>query len=277
VIDQAFDSGVTFFDCGDNYGGGRAEGILGEVLKHRRQQVIITTKFGRPMFGLENEIARGSRHYIYRAVEGSLTRLKTDYIDLYYYHWPDPHTPVEETLRTLDDLVRDGKVRYIGCSNVAAWQIADWVWTARMHNYVRFISVQNPGNLLNRPLGVEVTDACQHYGLGMVPAYPLANGLLTGKYRFGEPPPPETRLANAGVPTDQATFERLQQLTDFAGQCGRSLLDIAIGGLAAQPGVTSVIAGATRAEQVKANVAAGEWQPSREELEGLATLMADFR
>ena len=260
VIQAAFERGVTLFDCGDNYGGGQAEVILGAALRAHRQQVILSSKFGRPMPGLDQETARGSRRYIHLAIEGSLRRLQTDYLDLYYYHWPDPLTPIDETLTALDDLVRAGKVRYIACSNVAAWQIADWEWTARSRGTQRFIAVQNPGNLLDRPLAADVTLACEQYQIGLVPAFPLANGLLTGKYRRAAPPPAGTRLATRNVTPDPRVFDRLEALQAFAEQRERSILELAISGLLAQPAVASVISGATRPDQVEANVAASEWE-----------------
>jgi aryl-alcohol dehydrogenase-like predicted oxidoreductase len=259
VIAAALDCGVTFFDCGDNYGGGEAEVMLGEALKARRSEVIIASKFGRPMPGLDKEVARGSRRYVNLAIEGSLRRLNTDYIDLYYYHWPDPLTPINETLSAMDDLVRAGKVRYIGCSNVVAWQIADWEWSARTARTSRFVVVQNPGNLLDKPLGADVTDACGRYGIGLVPAYPLAHGLLTGKYRRDEPPPPGTRVATRKMTPSQQAFDRLEALQAFGAERGRTVLEVAISGLLAQPSIDSVIAGATRPEQIRDNAAAGEW------------------
>jgi aryl-alcohol dehydrogenase-like predicted oxidoreductase len=266
VIRAALDHGVTFFDCGDNYGGGEAERILGAALASHRQQVIIASKFGRPMPGLEHEVARGSRRYVNLAIEGSLRRLNTDYIDLYYFHWPDPLTPIAETLGAMDDLVHAGKVRYIGCSNVSAWQIADWEWTARSEHTQRFVAVQNPGNLLDRPIHPDTTAACQQYGIGLVPAFPLANGLLTGKYRREEQPPAGTRLATRKLTPDAGTYDKVDALQSFAAQRAHSLLDLAISGLLAQPAVASVVAGATRPDQVAANVAAGDWELSAEDI-----------
>jgi aryl-alcohol dehydrogenase-like predicted oxidoreductase len=269
VVQAALDHGVTLFDCGDNYGGGQAETILGTALKPHRQQVVLSSKFGRPMPGLERETARGSRRYLLMALEGSLRRLQTDYLDLYYYHWPDPLTPIDETLSALDDVVRAGKVRYLACSNVAAWQVADWEWTARSRGTQRFIAVQNPGNLLDRPLAADVTAACQHYQLGLVPAFPLANGLLTGKYHRDAPAPAGTRLATRNVTPDARVFDRLEALQEFAQQRGRSILELAISGLLAQPAVASVISGATRPDQVAANVAASEWELTPDDVAAL--------
>jgi aryl-alcohol dehydrogenase-like predicted oxidoreductase len=275
VIHAALEHGVTLFDCGDNYGGGQGEVILGEALGVHRQQVIVSSKFGRPMPGLEHEVARGSRRYVNLAIEGSLRRLKTDYLDLYYYHWPDPLTPIEETLAALDDVVRSGKARYIACSNVAAWQIADWEWTARSRGTQRFIGVQNPGNLLDRPLNPDVTAACRKYEIGLVPAFPLANGLLTGKYRRDEPAQPGTRLATRKLTPDQRVFDRLDALQEFACARGRTLLELAIGGLLAQPAIASVVSGATRPEQVAANVTAGEWELSADDVAALDGVLAE--
>jgi aryl-alcohol dehydrogenase-like predicted oxidoreductase len=274
VIQQAFDSGVTFFDCGDNYGGGQAEVILGNTLASHRAEVIIASKFGRPMPGLEREVARGSRRYMHLAIEGSLRRLATDCIDLYYYHWPDPLTPIDETLSALDDLVRAGKVRYIGCSNVVAWQIADWEWTARSRNTNRFVVVQNPGNLLDRPLAPDITAACEYFGLSLVPAFPLANGLLTGKYQRDTPAPVGTRVATRGLKPDGALFDKVTRLQTFAADRGHSLIEVAISGLLAQPAVASVVAGATRPDQVQANVAAGEWELSADDRQALAGVLS---
>jgi aryl-alcohol dehydrogenase-like predicted oxidoreductase len=272
VIRAAVDSGVTFFDCGDNYGDGRAEIMLGEALKECRRDVILATKFGRPMPGLDKEVARGSRRYVNLAMEGSLRSLNTDYIDLYYLHWPDPLTPIEETLSALDDLVSAGKVRYIACSNVAAWQVADWEWTARARRTSRFVGVQNPGNLLDRLPDADLTAVCLKYGIGMVPAFPLAHGMLTGKYRRDEPAPVGTRVATRGLKFEARTFDRLDALQQFASERGRTLLELAISGLAAQPAVSSVIAGATRPEQVRSNVAAGDWDLGDQDLIALRQL-----
>jgi aryl-alcohol dehydrogenase-like predicted oxidoreductase len=274
VIQAALEHGVTFFDCGDNYGGGTAEVVLGEALQGCRQQVVVASKFGRPMPGLEREVARGSRRYVNLAIEGSLRRLKTDYLDLYYFHWPDPLTPIQETLSALDDLVHGGKVRYVGCSNVAAWQIADWDWTARTHRTQRFVAVQNPGNLLDRPIGGDVAAACQQFGIGLVPAFPLANGLLTGKYRRDEPAPPGTRVAIRKLTPDQKIFDKIDALQEFARLRDHTLLEVAISGLLAQPAVASVVSGATHPDQVAANVAASGWEMAREDIAALDRILA---
>jgi aryl-alcohol dehydrogenase-like predicted oxidoreductase len=272
VIDAAVDQGITLFDTSDSYGD--SEEIIGEVLGDgRRDQVLIATKFGSDLKGANGPDwgARGSRRYIRRAVERSLRRLRTDWIDLYQLHWPDPVTPMEETLAALTELVHEGKVRYIGSSNLAGWQVADADWLARTHGSERFVSAQNHYNLLDRKVEAELLPACERYGVGVLPYFPLASGLLTGKYRRGEAPPEDSRFAAWGM-TGQLSDERfdvVEALEAFAAERSLSLLDVAIGGLAAQPAVASVIAGATSPDQVKANVAAGAWRPSADDLAAL--------
>ena len=274
VVDAAIDAGVTLFDTADVYGNrGGSETILGELLAGRRDDVVLATKFGSPMDDLgDRGEARGSRRYIRSAVEASLRRLQTDHIDLYQYHRPDGLTPIEETLSALSELVTEGKVGYIGSSNLAAWQVADADWTSRTHGLARFISAQNEYNLLNREAEAELVPACEALGIGILPYFPLANGLLTGKYRRGQAAPDRSRLAARPQVLSDADFDRIEALEAFASQAGRTLLDLAVGGLAARPGVASVIAGATSAEQVAANVAAGSWVPSEAEAERLAHL-----
>lgn len=272
VVDAAFDAGITLFDTADAYGDpvGSSEDLLGQALEGRRDRVVIATKFGKPMRGTvlpENE-ARGSRRYIRAAVEGSLRRLRTDYIDLYQMHEPDMRTPIDETLDALDELVRAGKVRYIGSSNFAAWQIVDADWASRTAGGTRFISAQNEYSLLKRDIEAEVVPACEQVGVGILPFFPLSSGLLTGKYRRGEQAPPGTRLdgprySDVLASANWAVIEALQA---FADERGITMLDVAIGGLAAQPGVASVIAGATKAEQVHANAHAGRWEPTAGDL-----------
>ncbi len=270
VIDAAVECGITLFDTADIYGGGGgSEELIGESLGSRREQVVLATKFGMPMPGAGPE-ARGSRRYIRKAVRDSLTRLRTDWIDLYQYHEPDLVTPVEETLAALDELVKEGLVRYVGSSNFSGWQIADADWTAQTAGTTRFVSAQNHYSLLERGAEAEVIPACEHYGVGQLPYFPLANGILTGKYRRGEPLPEGSRL---GGNTERAqrllteqTYDRVEALEKLAAERGVSLLHVAIGGLAAQPAVSSVIAGATRPEQVRANAAAGVWEPDAEAL-----------
>jgi aryl-alcohol dehydrogenase-like predicted oxidoreductase len=272
VVHAALDAGVNLFDTADSYGNpvGRSEKLLGSALGRRRDRAIIATKFGSDLGG---EIgldwgARGSRRYILRAVEASLKRLNTDYIDLYQIHWPDPLTPIEETLDALTELVRSGKVRYLGCSNYAGWQVADAAWVARTRNLVGFVSAQNQYSLLNRDVERDLVPACERFGLGLLPYFPLASGLLTGKYRRGEAPPAGSRLYGErhSQLLKEAPWETIDRLSMYADRRGRSMLDVAIGGLAAQPGVTSVIAGATSVDQVHANIGAAGWQPSADDL-----------
>jgi aryl-alcohol dehydrogenase-like predicted oxidoreductase len=269
VVHAALDEGITLLDTADIYG--ESEAFLGEVLQGRRDDVVIATKFGHQGYALHGpqHESRGGRRYIRRAIEGSLHKLKTDRIDLYQMHTPDPTTPIEETLAALEELVREGKVRYIGTSNADSWQLADADWTARTNHVSRFVSVQNHYNLLERDAERDVIPACERFGIGFLPFFPLANGLLTGKYRRGEPPPEGTRLVKKQEILNDHNFDVVERLEKYAAQRGLTLLDIAIGGLAAQPAVASVIAGATKPEQVRANVAAGNWVPTPEDLEAL--------
>lgn len=270
VVNQALEAGITLFDTADVYGGqGRSEEFLGKLLKGHRQDVVIATKFGMKM-GEGPHKSGGSRKYIMSAVEDSLRRLDTDYIDLYQMHRPDPETPMDETLRALDDLVRSGKVRYIGNSNYAGWQAAEAHYVAKQANLTPFISAQNEYNLLDRRIEAELVPACNAYGLQVLPFFPLASGFLTGKYRQGQELPAGTRLANAGpmaarVLTDK-NYEMLGKLEAFADARGKTMLDLAIGWLASLSHVGSVIAGATKPEQVDQNVAAGGWRLTAEEL-----------
>jgi aryl-alcohol dehydrogenase-like predicted oxidoreductase len=278
VVDEAIGHGVTLFDTADIYGGGGgSEELLGEALGSRRDQVVLATKFGMPMPGATEE-ARGSRRYIRAAVRASLTRLDTDWIDLYQMHEPDPRTPIEETLAALDELVREGLVRYVGSSNFAAWQVADADWTARSKGYERFVSAQNEYSLIRRMAEPELIPACLRYGVGVLPYFPLANGILTGKYRRGTPLPEGTRLAGnparAEILLNDWVYDRVEALEKFAAERGTSLLAVAVGGLAAQPAVASVIAGATKVEQVRANVEAGSWEPTPDDLRTIAGIVA---
>src|ERR1700678_2494322 len=272
VVDAAIDAGITLFDTADSYAD--SELYLGKALEGRRDDVIIATKFGNSRGGdLGKDFgARGARRYIRRAVERSLRRLQTDWIDLYQLHRPDALTPIEETLDTLTDLVREGKVRYLGCSKLAGWQIADAEWTARTSGLQRFVSVQDEYNLVDRAVEAEVLPACERFGIGFLPFYPLANGLLTGKYRRGQTPPAGSRLANDWKRRTDDRLLVVERLEQFAAERGVTLLDLAVGGLAAKPGVTSVIAGATKPEQVRANVAAGTWLPAPEDLAAIDDL-----
>jgi aryl-alcohol dehydrogenase-like predicted oxidoreductase len=279
VVDAALDAGITLFDTADIYGTphGSSEECLGAALKGRRDEAVLATKFGMDMGGLNgNDFgARGSRRYIVRAVEASLRRLETDHIDLYQMHEPDPATPIDETLAALDDLVRSGKVRYLGNSNFAGWQIADADWTARAGNRTPFISAQNRYSLLQRGVEAEVVPACEQFGLGLLPFFPLDSGLLTGKYHRGEPPAAGTRLAldRYRRVLEGAHWDLIEALTAFGAERGHSLLDVAIAGLAARPAVTSVIAGATTAEQVRANVAAGSWELTADDVAALDAVL----
>ena len=269
VVHRALDLGVTLFDTADIYGGTRSEEFLGAALGDRRKNVVVATKFVGPVG--EGPLNRGaSRRHVFDAVENSLRRLGTDWIDLYQIHFPDVTTPIEETLRALDDLVKQGKVRYIGCSNFAAWQVVEAQWTARTEHFVPLISAQSEYNLLNRRIERELVPACQEYGLGILPYFPLASGFLSGKYRPGEKPPEGTRLAAWGPRGEEVLSERnfaiLGALEQFAEARGKSVLDVAIGWLASHPYVPSVIAGATKPEQVEENVKAAEWRLTPEEV-----------
>ena len=280
VVDAAIDMGVTLFDTADMYSLGASEEFLGEVLGGRRDQVVLATKFGHrradmgygPAAG-----AKGGRAYIRRAVEGSLRRLRTDYIDLYQLHVPDPATPIAETLTALDELVREGKVRYIGCSNFAGWQIAEAAHVAERIGVAPFISAQNHWSLLERAAEAEVVPAARHYGLGVLPYFPLASGLLTGKVRRGRPIPEGTRLAARADPIAEEKLDRVEALIAWAERRGRSLLEVAIGAQAAQPGCASVIAGATSATQVKANGEAAQWIPADDELAEIDEIVPPLR
>ncbi len=277
VVDAALDAGITLFDTADVYGNrGGSETFLGAALKGRRDEGGLATKFGMDMQGANGADwgARGSRRYIRRAVEGSLRRLATDYIDLYQYHAPDRVTPVEETLAALDELVAEGLVRYVGSSNFAAWQVAEAEWVARDRGYARFVSAQNHYSLLERDAERELLPAAEHYGIGVLPYFPLASGLLTGKYKRGQEAPEGTRLAGRPDWLTEERFELVEALERYASERGRTLLEVAIGALAARPAVGSVIAGATRPEQVRANAEAGAWEPSDDDLAALRGVLA---
>ena len=270
VVDTALDSGINLIDTANTYGGqGGSETLLGEVLKGRRDEVVLASKFGSDM-GEGPGVARASRWYIRRAVEQSLRRLRTDHIDLYQLHFPDGITPIAETLAALDDLVQEGKVLYTGSSNFAAWQVVDADWTARTTGTERFISAQNHYSLLARAAEAELLRACEAVGVGVLPYFPLANGLLTGKYRQGRERPAGTRMDGREITVKQ--WDRIERLAGFAEERGHTMLELAIGGLLAQPSVGSVIAGATGAEQVKANVAAADWELTQPDRDALATV-----
>lgn len=269
VVSRCLDLGINLFDTADVYGGeGRSEQFLGAALKGRRQDVVIATKFGNRM-GEGPMQTGGSRRWVMRAVEDSLRRLGTDYIDLYQFHVPDPKTPIAETMRAMDDLVRQGKTRYIGHSNFSGWQAAEAHYIARYEHLRPFASAQNEWSLINRGVEAELVPACERFGLGILPYFPLASGLLTGKYRRGQPAPEGTRLSAAAAAErwlTEANFAFVEKLEAFAKQRGHSLIELAIGWLASQRTVPSVIAGATRPEQVEANVAAASWRLSPEEM-----------
>jgi aryl-alcohol dehydrogenase-like predicted oxidoreductase len=271
VVRQAVDSGITLFDTADIYGQGASEEMLGLALGSARENVVVATKFGMDMQGTNGPDwgVRGSRRYIRKAVEASLRRLGTDWIDLYQLHRPDPRTPIEETLAALDELVREGKVRYLGSSNFTGWQVVDADWTARAAGTTPFVSAQNEYSLLERDVEDELVPACEHVGVGLLPFFPLASGLLTGKYRRGEPAPEGTRLAGMADRLEGADWDTIEALEAFAAVRGLRPIDVAIGGLAAQPAVASVIAGATRPEQVLDNVRAGLWEPTAQDLSEL--------
>lgn len=275
VVDAALDAGITFFDTADIYGGTKSEEFLGKALGSRRKDIVLATKFGMAVGGDERKKG-GSRRWILQAVEDSLTRLGTDWIDLYQFHAPDPETPIDETLRALDDLVAQGKVRYIGNSNFSGWQIADADWTAA--GQTRFVSAQNLYSLLERKSAFEVLPACEHFGLGFLPFFPLASGLLSGKYRRGEPPPEGTRLAAWGQRGQQAmsdaNFDRVERLSAWAEERGHTILELAFAWLLGQPVVSSVIAGATSPEQVKANAETAAWRLTPEEVAEVTALVS---
>jgi aryl-alcohol dehydrogenase-like predicted oxidoreductase len=268
VVDAALDAGVTLIDTADVYGNkGGSERFLGEVLEGRRDRVVMATKFGGDMG--DGEQARGSHAYIRKAIDASLERLRTDYVDVYQYHTPDNVTPFEETFGALDELVREGKVRYAGHSNLEAAQVEEIDGLARERGWARPVGAQNQYSLLRREAEDELLPTCERLGIGVLPYFPLASGLLTGKYRRGHPVPEGTRLSGRTEVFTDETFDRLEALDEFAKERGLTLLHVAIGGLLGQPAVSSVIAGATKPEQVRANVAAAEWEPSPEDVAAL--------
>ena len=282
VVDTAIDTGVTLFDTADAYGTphGASEELLGAALKAngKRDEVVIATKFGSPMEGVNGPDwnARGGRRYIQIAVDASLRRLGTDHIDLYQMHTPDRRTPIEETLTALDEVVRAGKVRYIGSSNFAGWQVANAAWVARTGHLTPFVSAQNHYSWLDRTVEADLVPACTNFGVGLLPYFPLASGLLTGKYKRDTEAPPGTRLSFgpfAGLLAG-ARWDVIEAMEAFAAQRSLSLLDVAIGGLAAKLAVGSVITGATSGDQVRANVSAGSWTPTAEELAELDKITA---
>jgi aryl-alcohol dehydrogenase-like predicted oxidoreductase len=266
VIDAALDAGVTFFDTADVYGNrGGSEEIIGRALEGRRDQVVLATKFGHDLG--DGETRRGSREYIRTAIEASLRRLRTDRIDLYQYHRPDGVTPLEETLGALHELVEEGKVRAIGSSNFTAAMVEEAHGISSERGQTPFATEQSQYSWLRRDAETELLPTCARLGVGFIPYFPLASGLLTGKYAKGEPPPEGTRLHGREI--DDADLDRVERLREYADARGITLLDVAVGGLLAQPGVACVITGATKPEQIRANAAAGDWEPTAADLDEL--------
>ena len=270
VIHKALDLGITLFDTADTYGErGGSETCMGQVLGDDRKRIVLATKFAMPMDDVGMKLG-GSRHYIMSAVEDSLRRLRTDWIDLYQMHQPDPRTPIEETLRALDDLIRQGKVRYVGCSNFPAWQVMDAHWTAKSAGLNGFVSCQDEYSLVFRQPEAELMPAMRKVGLGLLPFFPLASGLLTGKYRRNVSLPAGTRLANTQRLADRYLTERnwevAERLGDFVTSRGHTMVELAFSWLLSRDPVASVIAGATKPEQLEQNVKAGGWQLTAEEL-----------
>jgi aryl-alcohol dehydrogenase-like predicted oxidoreductase len=273
VVNKALDSGINFIDTADMYDKGRSEEFVGKALKGKRTQVLVGSKFSFAMGETPNE--RGaSRWYIFRAVEASLKRLNTDYLDLYQYHFPDATTPIEETLRALDDLVKSGKVRYIGCSNFAAWWISEAQWTSRVHHLHSFVTLQTKYNFLERQVEQEVVPCCKAHGLGIIPWGPLAGGFLTGKYRKSDPPPAPAKgtmppkaynILYKQVITD-VNWDRLGKLEALAKEFGHKVHEMAIAWLLSHPWVSTVIVGATKPEQIESNLPGAAWKMTPEEV-----------
>ena len=279
VVHKALDLGITFFDTSDTYGeSGGSEEQLGRALAGRRHEIVLASKFARPM-DKERRLQGASRRYIMSAVEASLKRLNTDYIDLYQQHIADPKTPIEETLRALDDLVQQGKVRYIGCSTLSAWQTVEAQWVSTHLGLERYVSCQERYSLVDRDLDRELMPVIESYGLGLIPFSPLADGLLTGKYRRNAPMPAGARLTTTPRAAERRLLDRnwriVERLTDFCEARGHTLLELAFSWLLQRPKVASVIAGATSADQVEANVRAGSWAFSREDMDEIDRLTAD--
>lgn len=277
IVNQCVELGVTFFDCADMYGNrGLAEQYLGAAIKPHRDKAVLATKVG-ALMGEGSHQSGASRRYILQAFDACLRRLDTDYIDLLQLHFPDRSTPIEETLRAFDDLVKSGKLRYLGCCNFTAVDVVEASWTAKTLGLTPFISAQNRHNVLEARIAPELAAACERHGLGILPYYPLAAGLLTGKYRPGEPPPPGTRLSTPnrfydGLLNDR-NFARLAKLEAFARERDRSILELAIGWQASQPVISSVICGAIKPEQVEMNVRSSGWRLTAEEMKQIDTLL----
>jgi aryl-alcohol dehydrogenase-like predicted oxidoreductase len=268
VVDAALDAGITLFDTAESYGSGDSEVFLGRALQGRRDGVVIATKFGWGRGRDDNSVARGHPDYVRRAIDGSLERLGVDYVDLYQYHRPDGVTPVEETLGAMDELVQAGKVRFIGSSNFSAAQVEEAEAVSAARGLTRFVTAQNRYSLLDREVGRDLVPVCERLGVGVIPYFPLASGLLTGKYRRGEPAPEGARLSGRLDVSDEQ-WARIEALEAFGRERGRSLLEVAVAGLAAQTTVVSVIAGATKPDQVRANAAAGDWELSAADVAAL--------
>ena len=275
VVERALDLGVNMIDTSNSYGQGLSEEYLGRALKGQRHLAVIATKVSSRVEEGPNR-AGNSRQHILSEVENSLRRLGTDYIDLYQIHWIDPSTPIEETLRTLDDLIHQGKVRYAGCSNFMAWQVCEAVWTSRSLGIDTFASVLPRYNLVQREIEAELLPFCEEYGLGVLPYYPLASGFLTGKYRRDTPPAAGTRLAagDRGLLTAD-NFDVLEKVQAFAAERGRTVLDLAFAWLLSRPIVSSVISGAMKPEQLESNVKAGEWRLSSDDAADLNGLLSE--
>ncbi len=276
VAHKALEEGINFIDTADSYGKGLSEERIGIAFKDTRKDVIIATKVANPV-GDGPNMRGNSRHHIMNQVEASLRFLQTDYIDLYQMHRVDPNTPIEETMRALDDLVHQGKVRYIGCSNFDAWQVCEAIWTSRAHNLAPFVTVQPEYNMLNRSVERELVPFCDEYNIGILPFYPLASGFLTGKYRQGEPVPEGTRLAGnqraQGNTLTEKNFAMLSKLENFAAERGHPMVELAIAWLLGNPAVSSVIAGATRTEQVTANAKAADWRLTEDDMKEIDEIL----
>jgi len=271
TIDRALELGVNLIDTAEVYVRGRSEEIIGKALKGKRSQAIIATKFG-VQFGLKER--GGSRSNIIKSIENSLRRLSTDYIDLYYLHYPDSETPIEETLSALDDLVRTGKVRYVACSNFAGWQLCEAEWTSRVHNLNSFIAIQSGYNMLNRSIEREIVPCCQAYGISVIPWGPLASGFLTGKYsRTQELPARFAPSAFYNNVFTESNFDKLAKLEAFARERGHKVGELAVSWLLSRPWLGSVITGATNPEQVSSNVTAGSWKLTAEEVKAIEKML----
>ncbi len=278
IVNKCIEMGITYFDTADVYGGvrGASEECLGQALKPHRRNVVLATK-GSGRMGDGPYWSGNSRRYLMDALEASLRRLDTDYVDLYELHFPDPSTPIEETMRALEDMVRSGKVRYVGCCNFSTAQVFEAAMASELQHTVSFISAQNRYNMLEREVQAELLPACERLGLGMLPYYPLASGLLTGKYRRDLPTPEGTRLTSgihfyAGV-LESVDYDLLESLETFAQERGHTLLELAIGWLASQPVVGSVMTGATRVEQIEQNARSGDWRLTAEEMQQVESIL----